>query len=158
MCVYSLNDSQWQYKAVTWKYLQTESYQSSLIPTWSPTRILRHFIHQDCFLISISTWGCCFSDVRTGCLLQVRGHKAKYVCRNWLDEASGFSGDTCENHQPTLWCESSSYLVFLVKKPNFGFVTAGSNWSNLAATVGGAKMSIPTKFLRTIHLIWGWTM
>ena len=46
------------------------------------------------------------------------------------DEMKGrvFPGDTfCENHQTTLWCESSSYLIFLVKKPNFGFVTAGSN-------------------------------
>lgn len=55
-----------------------------------------------------------------------------------------------------LW-RSSNHLVvcvfkffvfcfsFLVMKPNFGFVTAGPYWSNLAATMGGAKMRNPQR-------------
>lgn len=42
------------------------------------------------------------------------------------------------------WKPSNQWLhviYFLVKKPNFGFVPAGSTWSNLAATVGGPKLS-----------------
>lgn len=38
--------------------------------------------------------------------------------------------------------QSSSYLIFLVKKPNFGFVNAGSNWSNLAATGGSSSKAM----------------
>lgn len=158
MSVYSLNDSQWQYKAVTWKYLPTESYQSSLIPTWSPTPILRHFIHQDCYLISISTWGCCFSDVRTGCLLQVRSHKAKYVCRNWWDEASGFFWRhmwKSPNH-PVVWVFKLS--CFFGQEAKLWLCDRGIKLNQSGSHSRKCKNENSHKVFRTINLIWGWTM
>lgn len=43
--------------------------------------------------------------------------------------------------QTIQWCDSHSYLILLVKKPNFGFVAEGSNRSDLVATVRGSKVN-----------------
>lgn len=159
MSVYSLNDSQWQYEAMTWKYPQTASCQSPLIPTWPPTPILRRFIHPDYFLISVSTWGCCFSDGRMGCLSQVRSHMAMHVCRNWWDEGSGFSW------RHVLW-KSSNHPVVWVFKLSYFFGQEAKLWlcdRRIKLIRSGShsrrcKNECSHQVFRKINLIWGWTM
>lgn len=54
-------------------------YQSSVTLGRLPSRILRHLMYPDCFLIPIATRGCCFSDLTVGLLSQVRNRKALLV-------------------------------------------------------------------------------
>lgn len=89
----------------------------------------------DFCLFSIATWGSCFSDemVLVFCRLS-------QLCKS-------------SNH-PVVWVFKLSFSFFLVRKPNFGFVTAGSNWSNLAAIVGGCKVN-EEDLERSINSVWG---